>query len=133
MSKKNLFFLILVIFAGLQNSANAQVGTQTGLHDTQIAQIRSIVETIQAQQLTSHEVELLIKEVVAEEKVEMIHVEGLLGFLLRQRDPCGTAVGIAVIGGVVVIGGGRYLVDKVVEWLRSGGGEGAALLRVKSL
>ena len=44
MSKKNLFFLILVIFAGLQNSADAQVGTQTGLHDTQIAQVKKLLK-----------------------------------------------------------------------------------------
>ena len=102
MSKKNLFFLMLLAFAGLQNSVVARVGTQTGLHDTQIAQVKKIVEAIQAQQLTSHEVELLLKEVVAEEKVETI---GSLGFLetLGAADPL-----LLVIAGIVVAGGGLY-------------------------
>ena len=85
MSKKNLIFLVLIAFVGLQNSAGARVGTQAGLNDTQIAQVKKIVEIIQAQKLTSHEVELLIKEVVAEESVETI---GSLGvFETLYADP----------------------------------------------
>ena len=61
---------------------------------------------IQAQQLTSHEVELLLKEVVAEEKVEMLYPADIAMFLRGHGvDPLLFAAALGAVAG-----GGLYSV-----------------------